>query len=252
VLWNVTEPADPARLAALAAGGWGVFSPDGRTFATSSTNAPSTTTLWDVTAETRPVRLVTVAGGNGAVFSPDGHLLATRADNGRVILWSLTDLHHPLRIATLSCGSDPEPMAAVVFSPDGRRLVTASNDGTVKLWNVADPARVATLARADDNANGQIGASSTVTVAAFSPDGRTLATVMGNDVVIIWDVSEPARLVRTERPGHPKRPQRSDRVDPPFIAGSSGSAVSRSGKSVRSSPRCATGPIRVSQTRCGR
>jgi WD40 repeat protein len=185
VLWNVTEPADPARLAALAAGGWGVFSPDGRTFATSSTNAPSTTTLWDVTAETRLVRLVTVAGGNGAVFSPDGHLLATRADNGRVILWSLTDLHYPLRIATLSCGTDPEPMAAVVFSPDGRRLVTASNDGTVKLWNVADPARVATLARADDNANGQIGASSTVTVAAFSPDGRTLATVMATT----WSLS---------------------------------------------------------------
>lgn len=107
VLWSVSEPAHPARLAALAAGGSGVFSPDGRTFATSSTNAPSTTTLWDVAAETRPVRLDTVAGGNGAVFSPGGRLLATRADNGRLILWSLADLHHPVRIATLTCGSEP-------------------------------------------------------------------------------------------------------------------------------------------------
>lgn len=36
-----------------------------------------------------------------------------------------------------------------------------------------------------------------IAAVVFSPDGRTLATVMGNDVVTIWDVADPARPLRT-------------------------------------------------------
>ncbi len=88
-----------------------------------------------------------------------------------------------MRIATLICGSDPQPMAAVVFSPDGRRLVTASNDATVKLWNVADPARLvrtAVLTRLTRGA-GHL---------AFSPDLTSIGGTAsdGADTVGLWPI----------------------------------------------------------------
>jgi hypothetical protein len=188
VLWNVTERAHPIRLAALAAAGWGTFSPHERTFATSSTNAPSSTTLWDIVAKTRPVRLVTLPGGNGVVFSPNGHLLATRTDNGSVILWSLADPHHPERIATLTCGTDPQPMAAVSFSPDGRTLATVMGNDAATIWDVAEsarPVRTAVLTRRTRGA-GQVGFSTGLTtIGGTASDGA--------DAVGLWRIRQSHR-----------------------------------------------------------
>jgi WD40 repeat protein len=88
-------------------------------------------------------------------------------------------------------------VAAVVFSPDERRLALASNDAAVKLWNPGHGGRTTVLARGSQDADTQIGVSSTLAVAAFSPDGNTLAMLIGNDRVTTWGVANPARPRRT-------------------------------------------------------
>ena len=39
-----------------------------------------------------------------------------------------------------------------------------------------------------------------VKAVAFAPDGRMLATAVGDDTVLFWDVSDPARPVRLGQP----------------------------------------------------
>jgi WD40 repeat protein len=196
-LWNVTDRTHPVNLGTITAGGTGAFSPDGSVFAAGSVDGPTTTTLWSL-GGTSPVRLATVDGGagNGPVFSPDGTLLATPADNGTVAVWNVANPASPRRIATLTCGGDTRPMAAVVFAPDGRSLVTASQSGPVALWHVADLNRPVTLS-SDHVGSTQIGLSDTLTFAAFSPDGHRFATVSGNDLVTEWNVTDPDRPTRT-------------------------------------------------------
>jgi WD40 repeat protein len=204
MLWDVADRAHPRRTGSFT-GTAGAFSRDGRTFATTGScttdragfEVGCATTLRSVADRARPSRTVVVSGAN-AVFSPDGRTLATRAAHDTVLLWSLANPRHPRRIATLVCGGDDGAPAAVLFSPDGRSLATGSEDGTVKLWRVHDPARLATLPPARSSPNsGQIGVSSTHTIAAFSPDGRTLTTIMGNDLATRWNVADPRRPTRT-------------------------------------------------------
>jgi WD40 repeat protein len=204
MLWDVADRAHPRRTGTFT-GAADAFSRDGRTFATTDSctsdragfEVGCATTLWSLTDRARSSRTAVVSGAN-AVFSPDGHALATRAAHDTVLLWSLADPRHPRRIATLVCGADDRSPAAVVFSPDGRSLATGSEDGTVRLRQVADPTRFATLPPARSRPNsGQIGVSSTHTVVAFSPDGRTLTAIMGNNLVTRWNVADPRRPTRT-------------------------------------------------------
>ncbi len=71
------------------------------------------------------------------------------------------------------------PVRAVdaAISSDGRGLAFQSADGGLGLLDLAS-GRVRTLPRSQD-----------LTVGAFSPEGRTLSTSSGNDVVL-WDVEE--------------------------------------------------------------
>jgi WD40 repeat protein len=203
-VWDVSNYAHPKRVGRFT-GQWAAFSPDGRTFATSAPcwwDSPPTvrscgTTLWSVSPGSRPSRLATIGGGD-AIFSPDGRTLATRAIDSTVVLWRLGDLRHPLHIATLTTGRDDDPPSTLVFSPDGRWLATGGEEGAVRLWNAARPGRPVTLPPAHPYPNsGQIGASSTLTKVAFSRDGRTLVTVMGNDLATRWNVADPRHPIRT-------------------------------------------------------
>ena len=209
ILWDVTDPAHPARAGAFtdrgavrAVG----FSPGGRLLATASAEREYSSTggisgislfhvavvLWDVAAPAHPALAATLIHSRGnlwafacaVVFSPDGRLLATVSSDQAVTLWDVTDPGRPAETATLAISSHywlGPSVHAVAFSPDGRLLATGSDDQTVILWDVSDsarPARATTLA-------GQGGAVHTV---AFSPDGRLLATGSPDKTVQLWRV----------------------------------------------------------------
>jgi WD40 repeat protein len=99
-LWNVSDPAHPARVGTPLTGPTGY--------------------VWAV------------------AFSPDGSTLAAGVTDGTVWMWNLADPAHPALIATLT--GPQGHVFSVAFSPSGRTLAAASDDGTVHLWDASPAA----------------------------------------------------------------------------------------------------------------
>jgi WD40 repeat protein len=147
VLWDLADPARPARLAALPAEEWttAAFRPDGKVLAALA--ADGGVWLWDV-ADTRAPRLLarrTAATGHGSgsgrlAFDGEGRTLATALDT-TVRLWDVTDPASPRGTATLR-GGHTQPVTALAFGPDGATLTTAGADGALHVWDTT-PERVA-------------------------------------------------------------------------------------------------------------
>jgi len=164
-----------------------VFSPDGRTLATTATD--NTVQLWDVTNPARPQQigqpLTDHIGAVAAmVFSPGGRTLATTGTDNTVQLWDVTNPARPQQIGQPLPGS-PGWMRPVVFSPDGRTMAITSYDEPPRLWDVTNPARPQQIGRSLTDHT--VGMRSVV----FSPDGRTMATTAFN-AAWLWDVTNPA------------------------------------------------------------
>ena len=149
------------------------FSPDHRILA--SGGFDRTIRLWDLNTG----KQISLLRGHGAPvwwlrFSPDGQLLASRSEDGQVKLWHAT---HGLEDNTLTSGQSS--LGEVALSPDGLSLASVGvHNLAVELWDL--PTRSRTLLD---------GHSSEVVGAAFSPDGRILATGSHDQTVRMWDVS---------------------------------------------------------------
>ncbi|MGF1425272.1 hypothetical protein [Kitasatospora sp. LaBMicrA B282] len=194
-----------------------VFSPDGSMLADTSGTKYSTVRLWDTTDVRQPRPLATLTDHvnpiRELVFGPDQRLLVSVAGPGGespgskpaandVILWDLSDRHHPRKLAfQADVGAG---MQGAAISPDGRRLALLSGDGatgTLTLWDISDvtaPRRLGTPVSADQ-----------AQFATFSADGRTLVTSSGTITAKdesltpgsithrtgwqVWDLSDPTR-----------------------------------------------------------
>jgi WD40 repeat protein len=149
--------------------------------------------LWDTTrGQQIAADLQTEGRHAGAVqFLPDGKSLVLSIQGSTVVSLFDADTGKELRRFTA-----PQPLDWVKASPDGKRLFTAEggffrNDRAIHLWDIATGKEL----RQFPNTSG-IGER---TVAAVSPDGKTLAVGHGS-TFRLWDV-DTGKEVKL-RPGH--------------------------------------------------
>jgi WD40 repeat protein len=205
------------------------FSPDGKILAVAGGDPVGEVALWNVAAG-RQIADRTLPGSfeptgprafevDAVAFSPDGKTLVTGADDGAVTLWGPAT-GRMRAIGTLAAATlSGTPVSALAFSPDGKTLVMGNSDATT-VWDVGARRQVArfpvaayslafsadgkTLALVGDGdvvlcdlATRKVTATLTtgyenwVSAAAFSPDGKTLATSSYDGTTTLWDV--PAR-----------------------------------------------------------
>ncbi len=151
-------------------------------------------TMWDVTDPARPRQLSAFQGGEPTVLSPDGRIVATVSYDGEPVLWNVADPRRAARIAIMQAGGTA-PLWGEAFSPDGQILAVAYTD-QIFLWDVASATRPRLLRTLAAPVTPAGGGSFTPQDIAFSPDGRTLASVTGTDQVAVWNVTDPARAGR--------------------------------------------------------
>jgi WD40 repeat protein len=172
------------RVLLVPAGGIGTvesvdYSQDGRLLAAAASSTPAggsqdaAVVLWRGDGTGRPDQAVTSAAAFAAsvAFSPDGRVIAVGDSSGGITLVMVTTgtVWPPRLTVGLRLGPPALPGSAeagevnrVSFAPDGRRLAASYGDGTTVVWQLATRKAVASFQG---------------TASAFSPEGRTLASL---------------------------------------------------------------------------
>ncbi len=145
-----------------------VFSPDGRTILTGSTD--KTARLWDCTTGQpigqpmqHPNMLWSVA------FSPDGKTVLTACGDSSARLWdaaSGSPIGQPM--------VHEDSVTAVAYSPDGKSVVATGRSG--QIWDVATGRPICKPIKVCD-----------VWSVVFSPDGKAVLTGSQNDTALLWE-----------------------------------------------------------------
>jgi WD40 repeat protein len=234
VLWNVTRPRHPARLAVLSAGFdrsagglWGeAFSPSSRLLAAASTGE---LVLWNVADPARPRLLRTLAapvrtgnpgdydlGDGDLVFSADGRMLASASGSDQITVWNVARPARATLIATLTGAGDY--FTALAFSPHANLLAGVTFDGDLLVFRLSGPVRPARVtasarllasARYPGGAGGPVdpcnpGCATAAYTVGFTPDGHALTVVIDRsepypsttdrDTVFSWQVASSGAL----------------------------------------------------------
>ena len=183
-LWDVKTGKNKKKIADDT--GWGLsvaYSPDGNTLATA---IGSVVRLWDANIENNLKTLKGHLYGSwgyiySVVYSPDGKTIAT-ASKGEVRLWGAETGKNK---GTLK--GHMYPADFVMYSPDGKTIATAigsphhrQHDEIISLWD----AIIGVHKKDCKNSKKEVFGS--VKSLTYSPDGKTIAVVMGSEVHF-WD-----------------------------------------------------------------
>ena len=150
---------------------WAVaFTPDGSTLAMAIDDG--TVKLWDVA--TKRVRSTIKAHPGpvwGMAINQDGQWLATGGDDGKVRLFDLVTTNETISFDTKYA------IRTLAFSPTSNDLLIGGRTGQVEIWNTETGKQSVPTA----------GHEGTVAGVAYSPDGRTIASVSGDKSAKLWN-----------------------------------------------------------------
>jgi WD40 repeat protein len=127
--------------------------------------------------------------GDRALFAPDGRTLATFGWQSPIEIWDLAS--RKARILE----QKPEERIPIAFSPDGQKLaMKLGRDDVENAIHVFDVSTGRLLGEF-------VGHKQGVRSAAFSPDGRTLASASDDGTLKLWNVATQQELLTHHRVG---------------------------------------------------
>lgn len=161
------------------------YSPDSKQIATGS--GDGTIKVWD--AENGKL-LFNLVGHTGPVeniaYSPDGHSLATTSWDRSVKIWeirshddALTDTTKGYYQFSKEIPHQVRGISIYGFSNDSKHLVTIGKYNCGSIWNIEHQ-------KVEFELKGHL---DTATVAAYSPNGKSIATGSADSTIIIWDAN---------------------------------------------------------------
>ncbi|MFE1787864.1 hypothetical protein ACFW7J_05540 [Streptomyces sp. NPDC059525] len=185
-LWDISDPTAPRNLTRLPAiGAYMAFSPDSRRLVTTRSNEVQ---LWDVRDPAKPTEIARWPAHRGAVttlrFSDDGSRLLTAGDasDKDLALFDMTVL--PKVEVRARFAGHTGGVADAAFTSSNKALVSVGDDGRVIRWDLESWGRPVAVTNV-------VGGGPAIDSAAFTADGRILATGGRGQDVTLWDMAEP-------------------------------------------------------------
>ena len=157
------------------------FSPDGKTIV--SGGGDKTVRLWNTRTG---INIETLTGHTETVvavaYSPDGDTIVSASRDKTVRVW---DAHTGDNLNTLTGHKDI--IVSVAYSPDGTTIISAGWDGMLHRWNTQTGQPLKTYEIYTGILHFARGHAGAITHTAYSPDGKTIASVGREGRMQWWD-----------------------------------------------------------------